>query len=227
MLKKIITSIKRLKGEKNKREKQLITRQILIQLLNHFDEKSLFGATLRAAYALAFAVFLRCGEFTYIAGQAVSSGFEQWHLIRNFIDIQADRMMISFPASKTDLFRRGITLTVTAVDDNACAVKAMKNLFTRFLRPPNAPLFHQQHGAFTREYVVSNLKPSMRVLGHEGNYSGHSFRRGAATSVKEAGLSDSDIQILGRWKSDAYRLYIDILLTHILEISRKFQQPHQ
>lgn len=40
-------------------------------------------------------------------------------------------------------------------------VGAMKNLFTRFLRPPNAPLFHQQHGAFTHDHVIPNLKPVM------------------------------------------------------------------
>lgn len=117
MLERIIAGIKRLKGEKDKRERQPITRQILIQLLDHLDEKSLFGATLRAAYSLAFAAFLRCGEFTYTAGEAASPGFEQWHLTRESIDIQADRMMVSLPASKTDPFRRGIKLTVAAMDN--------------------------------------------------------------------------------------------------------------
>lgn len=115
---------------------------------------------------------------------------------------------------------------MAAVDDEACAVAAMDNLLTLFPRPPEAPLFHQQHGAFTREYVISNLKPAMRILGHKGNYSGHSFRREAATSSKEAGLCDADIQILGRWKSDAYRLYIDSTPTHIFETLKRFQKPH-
>lgn len=214
------------RGEKDKRERKLITREILLQLLTSLDEKTLHGATLRAAYTLAFAAFLRCGEFTYTAGEAAALGFEEWYLTRKSIDIQIDRMTVSLPASKTDPFRKGIVLTVAAVNYDACAVTAMKNLFTRFPRPPNAPLFHQQHRAFTRDYVMSNLKPVMRFLGHEGNYSGHSFRRGAATSAKEAGLCDADIQILGRWKSDAYRLYIDTPLTHIFETSKRFQKPH-
>lgn len=167
-------------------------------MLGHLEERTLYEATLRAAYSLAFAAFLRCGEFIYTTEEAASSGFNEWHLIRNSVDIQTDRMMISLPASNIDPFRKGITLTVAAVDDEACAVAAMKIFFIRFSRPPDAPFFHQEHGAFTREYVSSNLEPSTRVLGHEGNYSGHFFRRGAATSAKEAGLCDADIQILPR-----------------------------
>ena len=225
MLERIIAGIKRLVGERDKRERKPITRQILIQLLNNLDHKTLNGATLHAAYSIAFAGFLRCGEFTYTAGEIDEPGFDAWHLTRKSIDIQADRMTISLPASKTDPFRRGVVLTVAATHDSACAVASMKNLFRKFPSEPNAPLFHQAGGAFTREFVTSNLRASMKRLGFEGNYSGHSFRRGAATSAKEAGLSDTDIQMLGRWKSDAYQLYIDKPTSYILHTSKRFQQP--
>ncbi len=39
-------------------------------------------------------------------------------------------------------------------------------------------------------------------------YSGQSFRKGAATAASQAGYSDSFIQSLGRWKSAAYISYI-------------------
>ena len=42
----------------------------------------------------------------------------------------------------------------------------------------------------------------------EKGYSTHSFRIGAATTVKDVGISDAHIQMLGRWKSEAYKLYI-------------------
>ena len=32
----------------------------------------------------------------------------------------------------------------------------------------------------------------------------HSFRNGAATSAKYAGVSDSHLKAFGRWRSDAY-----------------------
>ncbi len=38
----------------------------------------------------------------------------------------------------------------------------------------------------------------------EGDYSGHSFRIGAATMAAHAGIEDSIIQVLGRWNSHAF-----------------------
>ena len=39
-------------------------------------------------------------------------------------------------------------------------------------------------------------------------FSGHSFRIGAATTATMVGLQNSAIQMLGRWRSDCYQLYI-------------------
>ena len=39
-------------------------------------------------------------------------------------------------------------------------------------------------------------------------YNTHSFRIGAATSAKAAGISDVYIQMLGRWQSDAFKTYV-------------------
>lgn len=41
------------------------------------------------------------------------------------------------------------------------------------------------------------------------------FRIGAATLGKSKGISDEQIQLLGRWKSNAYRKYIRIPLLNI------------
>ena len=41
-------------------------------------------------------------------------------------------------------------------------------------------------------------------------YKGHSFRIGAASHAAALGLTDSQIRVLGRWKSNAFRKYIRI-----------------
>ena len=40
------------------------------------------------------------------------------------------------------------------------------------------------------------------------NYSSHSFRKGGAVSLQHNGASDSIIRHIGRWKSDAFHLYL-------------------
>ena len=39
-------------------------------------------------------------------------------------------------------------------------------------------------------------------------YKSHSFRIGAACLAADKGFSDAQIRALGRWKSDAFKLYI-------------------
>lgn len=225
MLQRIIAGIRRLRGEKDTRERRPITRDILLKMLGLLDTNVYDDANLHAAFCLAFAAFLRCGEFTYAAKDLGASDFESWYLTKKSVVLQSDQLTITLPASKTDPFRQGITLTVAASNDNACAVKSLKHLFEKFPTASNAPLFDQSKGAFTREFVTANLKSILGELGIVGNYSGHSFRRGAATSAKEAGLLDSEIQLLGRWKSDSYRLYIQTHPGHIFNTSKRFQLP--
>ena len=40
-------------------------------------------------------------------------------------------------------------------------------------------------------------------------------------SAREAGLTDEEIQLHGRWNSDSYRLYIDTSTAHIFNASRR------
>jgi len=41
-----------------------------------------------------------------------------------------------------------------------------------------------------------------------GRYKSHSFRIGAASLAAEQGLSDAQIWLMGRWKSNAFKQYI-------------------
>ena len=64
VLDRIIAGIKRMHGEPEKRERLPITRDVLIKLLRKLDTTNEVQATLHAAYSIAFAAFLRAGEFT-------------------------------------------------------------------------------------------------------------------------------------------------------------------
>ena len=99
--------------------------------------------------------------------------------------------------------------------DSICPWEALKLLLVRFPAPKHAPLFCQnhQHGYlsgmyFTRDWFLDSLRGLLIKAGiNPVGYNGHSFRRGAAHSAAAAGMSDEEIETLGRWKSDSYKLY--------------------
>ena len=72
--------------------------------------------------------------------------------------------------------------------------------------------------------ITSQLRQILISLDVEGHYSGHSVRRDAATSAYDANLSTDQIQLVGRWKSDAYNFYIVTHPAHILIASRRHQR---
>ena len=221
-LERIIAGVRRRQGEADTQERRPITKDLLLKMLPHIDRKTKEGATMYAAFCLAFAAFLRVGEFTYSASDRLQADFDQWFLTRRSVTLFDDHLELRLPASKTDPFRRGITLTIAASGDVACPVRALRRLF-RWKASLDSPLF-ESVGGFTRELVVGQVRQILAVLGIKGHYSGHSFRRGAATSAREAGLSDDEIMLLGRWKSDSYRLYIDTHPERILAASRRHQR---
>ena len=126
ILQRIIKSFRRIYGEGDTWERRPITRDILLKLISRFDQTTLEGANLHAAFCLAFAGFLRMGEFTY---NKVERDFSSWNLTRGLVSFSEDRLFLVIPSCKTDPFRRGITLTISAASDEACAVASLNNLF--------------------------------------------------------------------------------------------------
>ena len=173
-----------------------------------------------AAFCLAFAGFLRAGEFTYSARDWGDVEFYKWFLTRRSVRFHEDHIELTLPASKTDPFRQGVTLTIAATGDEACAVTALRRLFHDWPASLSSPLF-ELGGSFTRQRLTETLRETLTAVGIDGYYTGYSFRRGAATSAREAGLSEDEIQLLGRWKSDSYRLYIVTYPARILAASRR------
>ena len=64
------------------------------------------------------------------------------------------------------------------------------------------------HMAITVRSAVHIQEALSQAGVDEAKFSGHSFRIGAATAAAGAGLNDSFIQTLGRWKSSTFTAYI-------------------
>ena len=72
------------------------------------------------------------------------------------------------------------------------------------------PLFLYQDGTtLSREHFTHHLRQAVQLVGLcPDNFSGHSFRIGAATTAAKAGLPDCLIKSHGRWKSSVFTRYI-------------------
>ncbi len=149
-----------------------------------------------AAMLLAFFGFLRSSELV-----GLRMGDIIW---------QHEAFGLAIRASKTDPFRKGITISIAATQDTTlCPVQALQQyLACQSLGP--GPLFRFADGSpLTKRSLNMLVKTlSQRVGITPDRYSTHSFRIGAATTAATAGLPDWKIRMLGRWLSDSYQIYI-------------------
>ena len=162
-----------------------------------------------AAFCLGFFCFMRAGEFTCPSRQA----FTDYMLSPDDVAVDSHsaptHMTVYLRQSKTDPFSVGSTLHVGVTGGNLCPVSAV--LAYLAIRPRlHGPLFLFKDGStLSKQRLVQALHQALSLAGiDDSRYSGHSFRIGAATTAARAGVSDSLIQTLGRWKSSAFTLYI-------------------
>jgi len=230
-LERTIQGMKRDHNEPERRVRTPLTRPALLRILSHLSAANYDYIVLHYAFTLAFAGFLRVGEFTYReTDMHLGVSYSKWYLTKQNIRMAEDEtyMELTLSASKTDPFHKGMTLTIAASSNIGCPVQAMKRLQTTdHHRSPASPLFcigRYQQQAFTRQHVVKSLQALAITAGLEqGAWNGHSFRRGAATWAAEMGIPEGDIQILGRWRSDAYKVYIEYSRNDRISLSKRFQ----
>ena len=222
----VMRGIKRVQGRKHKPSpRQPITPELLRKLREVWLKPSAGGdgIMLWAAATLCFFGFLRSGEITVPS----DSEFDDTaHL--TFRDVAIDRLQapsmlrVRIKASKTDPFRVGVDVVVGKVDGPLCPVSALLGyLLARGAGP--GPLFRFEDGKpLTRMRLVEKVRRALQVAGVLSKpYSGHSFRIGAATTAARVGVEDSTIKMLGRWRSNAYQLYIRMPREQLAAVSRQ------
>ena len=183
---------------------------------------SLDNIMLWAAASLCFFGFLRAGETTVPSETAFDQGA---HLTLSDVTVDSFKspkmLKIKIKASKTDPFRNGIDIYVGTTNSDLCPVTAV---LTYIVKRPlgNGPLFKFINGRpLTRSLFVEHVRKALTLAGvNADNYAGHSFRSGAATTAAKQGLGDATIKMLGRWKSNAYQLYIKTPRQQLAAVSR-------
>ena len=116
-------------------------------------------------------------------------------------------MFVFIKASKTDPFRIGVQLRVSALGNSLCPVAAMRQfLYVRGSRV--GPLYTFESRIYLSRRYLANLLA--QALPSSTDYNTYSFRIGGASAALAAGVSDALIRILGRWNSDCYICYVRV-----------------
>lgn len=163
---------------------------------------------LHTVCTVAFFGFLRCGEFT-----CLSTFDPAINLCVGDVYFTSDRAILLLKASKTDPFRRGITISLFNTELGVNPYPLLKQ-YCDIRRAegavPTDCLFVTQTGCpLTRSVFINHLKQIINHIGLDSRfYTGHSFRIGAASSSAKARIEGHLIQTLGRWSSDCYYRYI-------------------
>ena len=169
----------------------------LIMNTGHVTDCLYQSLMLKAMFALSFYALLRPGEITNSIHNLYVHSLELLH----------DHLELKFYRFK---HRAGppVTIHVAPQVSGSCPVRLVKAYMAHRKRTPG-PLF-----------CLSDGKPvSYRKLGDwfqrllircniSGTFNLHSFRIGGATLASAKGLSNSQIQQLGRWRSNAFVGYL-------------------
>ena len=176
-----------------------------------------------AACCLAFFGFLCCGEFT-VPTQAAYAPEEHLSLPDIAIDnrLSPSVVQVKIKQSKTDPFRQGVQLYLGKTDEDICPITGiLPYLAIRGAKP--GPLFVLEDGTYlTRQQFAALLSGTLLQAGiSDRRYTTHSFRIRAATTAKDSGISDVHIKMLGRWKSNAYQLYVRTPKDQLAKLSKQ------
>lgn len=225
-LKRLIDGIKRCQPDTSVRRAEPISHQTIVHLVEACSD-SVDDINFSTACKVAWAGFLRSGEFTYsLKDQPGSRSFINTKLTRSDItfDENSEYAILRLKRSKTDLDHKGVEIILAATHNQVCPVAALRKLFLLDRQPPTAPLFRFDSGAFEYNLFVDTLRDRLQDIGdpRSMHYSGHSFRRGAAQHAADNGILDDDIQRLGRWSSDAFKLYFNTSFSHRFSLNKRF-----
>jgi len=170
------------------------------------DLKSFDDVMFWAACLLAYFVFLQSAEFTVPSLSAFNPSV---HLSVSdvSVDVPLDPscLQVFIKASKTGPFRKGCNILIGLGSPPLCTVQAVISYLACRGHHPG-PLFLLKSGLpLTRSLVTDRLGAILLSVGLPDDFSSHSFRIGAATSAAKVSVPDHVIQVMGQWKSDAYK----------------------
>ena len=201
-------------------KRQPISIAALHRIIAHIDTQDIIYVDklmLNSTVTLAFFGMLRSAEYTCPTSHSFVPT-ETLLLSDITISTNAELAIVSIKASKTDQFKQGTNIRIAVTHTSLCPVTSLLK-FMHCHPNPHGPLFSFHDETFlTRRCLANSIQQTLPDI---VNVNTHSFHIGGVTAASSAGISDSQIQILGRWSSDAYRHYFRLLDETVAQVMRR------
>ncbi len=187
------------------RRKRALTRDDLNLVASSLSHSTVYDDVLFLALLLTgFYALLRLGELVWPDQHDLRSYAKLTR--RTSVVTKEDSFEFGLHSHKTDRQFAGDTVLVHSMVSGADPVRAFSAyLSARDARHPcRCELWLKYNGAVpTRGWFTRRLRTYF-----PSDVSGHSMRAGGATALALDGVGHDSIQAIGRWSSDAWRIYI-------------------
>ena len=192
-----------------------VTPEILLKIRQVIDLKAEKDITKWALYLIAF--FLVCRKSNLVPDSAKSFD-PQKQLTRGHFEEIDENLRVIMKWTKTIQYNeRQLVVPIRRIKGSKlCPVKAYKRMCTKNPATQGEPAFVHRGKkgkmiVWTYRMFMTELKKDIEKIGEDPRaYSTHSFRRGAATFAYEAGVEAETVKIMGDWRSDCFRQYLQV-----------------
>lgn len=195
---------RRMCGTPDKRKRPLTADDIKLLTDKFGNAKAHDDKLLLAAIMVGFHGLLRVSELTQPSVKAHRDPRKL--MLRHTVEETASHITLVLPGHKADQFLAGHNIILQRLDDFMDPSAPFLNYLSSRdkLFPLHPHLWLRQDGSVpTFTWMVNRIKSLF-----EGDVGGSSIRSGGATHLAICGASHQTIQAVGRWSSEAYRVYL-------------------
>lgn len=196
-----------------------ITLEILQQIYDSFDFSCADNVVYWCLFLFAFYLVARKSNLVPTTKDDILAGK---FLKTGDLQVFEDYILVTFDWSKTNQFgKRVVTCPLIRMKSKKlCPLSAFDKMQSLKLRNANGALFCSSDGQIITYYKFQKkLRECLASIGlNADQFSSHSFRRGFTTLAFRSKIPPEHIQLLGDWKSDAYKCYLELNWTDKLDI---------
>jgi len=188
-----------------------MTLEILLRIFVILDFSNSENIVYWCLFLFAFFLCARKSNLVPTSSSDIDSGK---FLSTESIQFYKNYILVHFNRSKTIQFgeREIITPLLRLEDKRLCPVAAYERLLVLKLKHYRHVFFTLPNDSVITYYLFQKkLRKCITEIGLDADkFSTHSFRRGFTTLAHRMDIPHSHIQILGDWKSDAYKAYLEL-----------------